>query len=59
MKTAPGVCSMWILLIDNNRELIFSDFDFYRFSLPVDINRRIKSIDIDDIDWFPISISID
>ena len=50
---------MWILLIDNNRELIFSDFDFYRFSLPVDINRRIKSIDIDDIDWFPISISID
>ena len=36
--------------------LIFSDFDFYRFPISNDINRWIKSINIDDIEWFPLSI---
>ena len=39
--------------------IIFSDFDFYRFPISIDINRWIKSINIDDIEWFPISIFID
>ena len=40
-------------------KLFFCDFDFYRFPLSIDINRWIKSINIDDIDWFPITIFID
>ena len=49
-----------ILLIDHYRWMIFfGDFDFYRFPISIDINRRIKLINIDDIDWFPISIFID
>ena len=36
--------------------IIFSDFDFYRFPISNDINRWIKSINIDDIEWFPLSI---
>ena len=40
-------------------KLFFCDFDFYRFPLSIDINRWIKSINIDDIDWFPITIVID
>ena len=36
----------------------FSDFDFYRFPISIDINRQIESINTDDIDLFPISIFI-
>ena len=48
------------LLIDHCQSIIFSvtsisiDFRYH-----IDINRRIKLINIDDIDWFPISIFID
>ena len=28
----------------------FGDFDFYRFPISININRRIKLINIDDID---------
>ena len=45
-----------ILLINN--KLVFCAFDFYRFSTSISINRWVKSIIIDDIDWFPISIFI-
>ena len=48
-----------ILLIDHYQWMIFfGDFDFYRFPISIDINRRIKLINKDDIDWFPISIFI-
>ena len=40
-------------------KLFSCDFDFYPFPISIDINRRIKSINIDDIDWFSISIFID
>ena len=40
-----------ILLIDHYRWMIFfGDFDFYRSPISIDINRRIKLINIDDID---------
>ena len=48
-----------ILLIVIIDKLFFSDFDFYRFPISIDNNQRIKSINLDDIDWFPISIFID
>ena len=49
-----------ILLIDINRQIIFfCDFDFYRFPISIDKNRRFKSINIDDIDWFPTYTFID
>ena len=41
-----------ILLID--KVFFFCDFDFYRFPISIDINQRIKSINIYNIDWFPI-----
>ena len=48
-----------ILLIVIIDKLFFSDFDFYRFPISIDNNQRIKSINLNDIDWFPISIFID
>ena len=36
---------LWLLLIS--------------FPIEIEYNRRIKSTDIDYIDWFPVSISID
>ena len=39
------------LLINNNQKTyFFCDFDFYQFPISFDINRRIKLINIDDID---------
>ena len=40
-------------------ELFFCDFDFYRFLISIDINRRIKSINIDiSIDFWYRLLSI-
>ena len=44
------------MLID---KIFFCDFDFHLFPISIDINRRIQSINIDDIDWFPITVFID
>ena len=34
----------------------FCEFDCYRLPISIDSNRRLISIDIECIDWFPISI---
>ena len=51
--------SYWLLSILLIDKIFFWDLDFYRFLISIDFNQRIKSINTDDIDWFPISIFID
>ena len=57
--TITNFCQPHCLWERQSTILFFCEFDCYRLPISIDINRWLISSDIDCIDWFPISISID